>query len=196
MIDHDRQPRSLILLCIGLFLVLLSAAQNAPARDSRPACETTKTHCVLMSFPRFYMDHDEPAHEREARLKRNADGIDAATDSATERAWLVVTAWKESRLARFVDLDHPKCREGHDGWCDSGKAYGPSQLHGTDRDLTKKELYAETLRRFRRAANYCAARGYEYWLGGTALYGTGNRCTLATSAERVKMMWALAWRLQ
>lgn len=158
---------------------------------------TTATHCALMELAPWHEDREEDPRTRYDRLWDHSLAIESVTDNKTERAWLIQTAWNETKLARFVDFDEDKCRLGIGGWCDSGRAFGVTQLHDTDRDLIRAEQYAEALKRFRRAANYCVARGHDYWTGGTAQYGSGKHgvCTWKNAEKRVVMMRKIEGRL-
>ena len=177
-----------LVLSIGAFVGLAHGSEDLE-------CEGA-THCVLMLFPRHVSDKDEPGADRWERLKRIADGVDAATAKRVERAWLIQTAWHESRLARYVDLDQPRCRDGEKGVCDGGKAATVFQLHNTRRNLSKKEAAARASTVFRRAGNYCRSEGEDYFLGGTAHYARGGRhCTWADAEKRVALMWKISWRL-
>lgn len=194
MRDIQRPPVALWALLASV-LLLVMFARAAKAEEGDLECEGA-THCVLMSLPRWHEDMDEPYAERWERLKEMADGLDAATDNRLKKSWLIMTAWKESRLARFVDLDWPKCREGVKGWCDGGRAAGVIQLHGTDRDMGRAEYFRTGLRTFERGANYCESRGFDRFEGGTSHYARGGRhCEWSKAKERVEMMWKIHWQL-
>lgn len=170
-----------------LTLTHLSHADN-------PQCNTP-THCALEKFPRFYMDLEEPDKERAIRVDAIGDSINAVTDNPTERAWLIMQAWHEARLARFVDLDLPRCHEGWNGWCDNGAAWSVWQLQNTDRSGTREDAARAAIETMRQAGNHCAAQGYDYWIGGTALYGTGKSCVRKASEKRVAHMWQIRAQL-
>lgn len=193
MRDIQRPPVALWALLASV-LLLVMFARAAKAEEGDLECEGA-THCVLMSLPRWHEDMDEPYTERWERLKEIAGGIDAATQNRTERAFLVMTAYEESRLAKFVHLDLPKCREGKGGWCDRGRSFSVWQLKRMTRDETVAESAAVSLRRFKRAANYCAARGHDRLEGGIAMYATGNFCRWNDARRRVEKLWNMHWML-
>lgn len=181
---------------LWLFLAsIIALLMFGTARASDLDCEGA-THCVLMSFPRHHTDAEESDLDRWDRTKAIAEAIDAATDKRVERAWLLMTARRESHLARYVDFDWPLCRDADKKPCDSGRAFGLLQIHGTDRDMTRAEMFAHGLRLFRKAGNYCGARGHEYWVGGTAHYARGGlHCEWPEAESRIEEMWRIHWRL-
>lgn len=154
------------------------------------------TNDALSSFPIHKTDLDEEPQKRKRRMLAIAEAIDFATTSKKERAWLLMTARRESALARFVDLDHQRCSEGHGGVCDSGRAWSLWQLHGTTREGGRVAAAQIALTKFRKQANACAARGYPYWQGGISAYGTGNRCDWPEAEERYREMAHILVRLQ
>lgn len=185
-----------ILILTGAALVLSIGAFAGLANGSEDLDCEGATHCLLMSFPRHVSDKDEPGAERWERVKQIAKAIDAATSKRIERAWLAMTIYEESRMARYVDLDWPRCREGKKGTCDGGKAYGVTQVHGTDRQLSRKQLFERSLVIVRRGGNYCKKRGFPFWSGGISQYARGGRhCEWKSAAKRVARMWNYHWRL-
>lgn len=153
-------------------------------------------HCFLTRLPRHTTDADEKPLEREQRLREKAEAIKAATPKDTERAWLLMTGTRESHWARFVDLDLPRCRDGHDGRCDGGKAWSVWQLQGTNREGGATVAAKTAIEVFRRGANYCKARGYDYWEGGTAMYAKGGSCEWPEAESRVRQMWRIWGQIQ
>jgi hypothetical protein len=131
---------------------------------------------------------------RSARLADHARAIDAATDKRAEKALLIMTAWSESKFARFVDLDEPKCRDGIGGWCDKGRAFGVLQLHDTARDITRTEQYRLGIEAMRRAGNSCRSVG-DWWEGAVSQYATGSTCVWGMAKMRVELMWEIDWKL-
>lgn len=189
--DFTYFTAALAFLCSLVALTMFGVARGD---EPDPECQTP-THCVLMSFPRFYMDANEDDEARSLRLLANANAIDAATDRRDERALLIMKAWKESRLARFVDLDLPRCREGIGGWCDGGRSFSVFQVRGLSRDSSRVDAAKYALEAFKRGANYCRKRGHGYWMGGVAMYATGNICRWHPAKERVDFMWSVFARL-
>lgn len=146
---------------------------------------------ALQAMPRHSSDADEPEAERAERLGYLAGAIDGVSSNATERAVLLVIVRGESGLARFVDFDWDKCREGHHGWCDSGRAYGLAQLHGMLRTETRAEQMREALRRWRYHRQRCGSVA-----GAFAGYGSGSSCSVTEQAkERARQVERLAGRL-
>lgn len=185
-------PPFLAALALACSVILLAMVSRA---DERTECRSA-THCVLMKLPRWHGDLDEDDEARNVRLLTIANSIDAATDDRTERAFLLMKAWKESRLARFVDLDLPKCRDGHDGWCDSGRSFSVYQVRGISRDSSRTDAARHALAVFRRGANYCEKRGFDRWEGGVSQYARGGvHCSWIGAKERVEFMWKMAERL-
>lgn len=170
--------------------ILLAWALSGLAQGAEDA-----TMAALERVPVHTSDRDEEQDGRRKRLREIAVSIDLATDSLDERAWLIMTAARESGLAQYVTEDHDRCRLGTDGHCDSGRAFGTWQVHGTQRTLTKPEQAAFALKRFRQSARFCKARGVEYWLGGISAYATGYRCDWAEAKERLDSMRVIRGRL-
>lgn len=168
-----------------------SAQPEPPADKSEPSKAPTasKTLTALRSFPVAVDDRDEPADERAARIAEIAEAIDTATKSRLERAVLIVLVGGESKLARFVDFDLPKCREGHQGWCDSGRAYGLPQLHFMQRTETRLEQMQTAIRRWRGHRDRCRRHVPDDIAGGFAGYGSGGKCDLTKqSIDRAKQV--------
>jgi hypothetical protein len=158
------------------------------------------TLAALERIPVHNSDRDEAPEDRRKRLREVAAGVDAATPNLDERAWLVMTAKRESGLARYVTEDHDRCRLGRGGVCDGGTSFGPWQQKRMLRTETLAEQAVEALKRFRRAANYCSARGVDYWLGGTSQYALGRTfewggCSWPEAKERVADMLVIRGRL-
>lgn len=83
---------------------------------------------AILSLPAYAVDGEQTAHERETLVRPVAVAIVEATESKTERAFLVAQAWHETRFARYVLED--RCKDGPDGaQCDEGRAAGPWQVH-------------------------------------------------------------------
>ena len=122
---------ALCLICAALSSLALAGLAHG-STPSKTLVELERVHVHTT-------DKDEDQGERKKRLTVLAAAIDLATASLDERAWLIMTATRESGLARYVTEDHPRCSEGHGGWCDSGRAFGAWQLHATQRDLTHAE---------------------------------------------------------
>ncbi len=161
-----------------------------------PKKAVSKTLAALERFPRFKEDLDEPAEARHERLAALAAAIDSAGRTASERAFLAMKAWHESRLAVYVQMDTDRCRLGVGGRCDGGKAFGPIQLHGTERDLTLEQQMAAGLKQFRFGITRCKLRGEkDPILGSIALYATGNSCEWVGAAERLQTYKRLVVRL-
>jgi hypothetical protein len=142
-----------------------------------PKKAVSKTLAALERFPRWKEDLDEPAEPRHKRLAELAAAIDSAGRTASERAFLVTKAWHESRLAAYVQRDDDRCRLGVGGRCDGGKAFGPIQLQGTERNLTLEEQMTRGVKLFRFGKQRCKARGEKDPVrGAIALFATGNSC--------------------
>jgi hypothetical protein len=158
------------------------------------------TLAALERVPVHTSDRDEDPVERRKRKREIAEAIDAATPNLDERAWLIMTARRESGLAEFVTEDHDRCSTGQGGVCDGGSSFGAWQQKRMLRTETKAEQAVEALRRFRRAANYCSSRGVDYWSGGTSQYALGRTfewggCAWPEAKERVAEMLAVRGRL-
>jgi hypothetical protein len=125
---------------------------------------------------------NDPQHftrtSRCAWLGYLAGAIDGVARDRLERAALLVIVRGESGLARFVDFDWDKCREGHQGWCDSGRAYGLAQLHGMLRTETRAEQMREALKRWRYHRARCGSVA-----GAFAGYGSGSSCVVTKQAS-------------
>lgn len=149
---------------------------------------TTATHCALMELAPWHEDADEP--NRAERILDIADAIDAATVDPVERAFLAMTAYEESRLAKFVHLDEPKCREGRGGWCDDGKSFSPWQLKKMSRTETVSESAVVALTRYRQVLNACGNIA-----GAISMYATGKTCEWSEAPKREKKLWKMHWRM-
>ncbi len=174
---------------LALFAALLVATVVRASEGGK----TSKTLAQLQTFPVYTGDKSEPPDERLARLTELADAIDASTTKPHERALLIAVAWHESRFARYVQLDHEPCSKGHDGRCDGGRAFGPIQLHGTNRDLTLQQQFERGLRQLRYGAAKCQGKTLEETVrGAVSLFATGSRCSWSGADARVKT-WARVW---
>lgn len=160
------------------------------SHGSEPECATA-THCVLLDLPRWHEDLNEPREARNRRLKEIGDSVDTVTDKLKERAFLVMTANEESRLAQFVDLDWDRCRLGISGWCDKGKSFSVWQLKQMSRAETREQAASEALRRYRQGVNACGTVQ-----GGVAMYATGASCHWKKAASRVATMEYLEAQLR
>ncbi len=159
------------------------------------ASEPSKTLAALESFPVWEGDRSEPAEARKARLSDMADAIDSATKSREERALLIMKAWHESRFARYVQLDEPRCRDGVDGRCDHGESLGPWQQKGTARNISLEEQASRALKLLRDHMARCKSRGAEPVAGAIALYATGHSCSWSGAGERVATWRRIVGRL-
>jgi len=148
------------------------------------------TLAELERFRPFYMDRDELPEHRYERLSQIADAIDTATDSREERAFLVMTAWEEAKLARFVDFDWPRCRLGEHGWCDGGKTWSLWQLHGTSRDYGRVKAASLAITSYRSHKVRCGSIE-----GAIAGYATGGACVWGKAKQRAALMGRIGGRL-
>jgi hypothetical protein len=178
-----------------LALCLICAALSSLALQGLAHGAESTTLAVLSRTPIHRSDADEAPEDRRKRLREIAVAIDSATSDLDLRAWLIMTAARESGLARYVTDDGPKCRDGQGGRCDSGRAFGAWQLHRMTRQESYAEQAIEAVRRFKMAANSCRARGSDYWLGGISRYATGASCDWTEAAERLASMQAIRGRL-
>jgi hypothetical protein len=170
-----------------LFLVLVVALQVVGSLVGLAhAEEEPRTAAVLLALPRHETDRDELDGDRAQRLTEHGTAIDSATRDRLERGALVTLASREGvNLARFVDLDEPKCREGRAGWCDHSKAWSVYQLHGTDRTGDRAWAAREALSRWRFHGTRCARMGFDRVVGAFAGYATGGKaCDTADARER------------
>jgi hypothetical protein len=189
VIPNPSRDSNTVTLCFLAALIFIFAALLYVPRAH--GAEPSKTLVQLQAMRRHHTDKDEPELDRAERLGYLAGAIDGVARDALERAVLLVIVRGESGLARFVDLDWDKCREGHQGWCDSGRAYGVAQLHGMLRTETRAEQMREALKRWRYHRQRCGSVA-----GAFAGYGSGNSCTLtAQSIERAKSAERLARKL-
>lgn len=105
---------------MNLFTPILAAAV-ALATVDEPA--DLAVYKAITGTPRAYVDRDEDAKERAARLRDVAVAITAATSSLEERAALVAVGASEALWSSRVGAD--KCRKGT---CDPGKDGKPKAL--------------------------------------------------------------------
>ena len=191
----NRDLRAFLIL-VGTATCLSAGAFAGLAKGAEDLDCEGATHCLLMSFPRHVSDKDEPEAERWERVKQIASALDAATSNRIERAWLAMTIFEESRMARYVDLDWPKCRDGEGGQCDGGRAYGLTQVHNTNRKMSRKQLFERSLKLVKAGGNYCKKRGFSFWAGGISQYARGGRhCEWKSAEKRVARMWSYHWRM-
>jgi len=182
-----RHIQSLTLaLLVSNAVPLPSVASAGELPHSEAVAHHGGTLGVLLRFPRYEGDANEPESERVERLRELASAIDAATPWSAERALLVTVAKHESQLARHVQLDEAACRDGESHQCDSGAAWSPFQLHGTDRQGGGRRAARIALSRLRGAAERCGGDTLETrYHGALALYATGSKCTWSGTAERI-----------
>lgn len=174
----------------GFLLVLLAwlaITTMAWTGLARGAGDLDKIEQVLNSFPVHKSDMGEEPSIRATRLHYIARAV-GSIENKHEQAWLMMTAKRESNLAAYVDEDHDKCRLGLNGHCDGGLAWSIWQLHGTDRTGTREQAAQLAIETFRKNANYCKARGFDYYLGGTSLYATGKTCDWPEALDRIVEM--------
>lgn len=183
--------KSTLALCL-ICAALSSLALAGLAHGTEPE---TRTESALHRVPVHRSDADEAPEDRRQRLRDIAVAIDSATPDLDLRAWLIMTAQRESGLAAYVTEDGPKCRDGQGGRCDSGRAFGAWQLHRMTRTESYTEQAIEAVRRLKMAANSCRARGSDYWLGGISRYATGASCDWAEAKERLASMRSIRGRL-
>lgn len=145
---------------------------------------------LLQQAPREVSDLDEDDAVRAARMEELAEAIDAATPHLHERALLYTQGSHESQWAAFVHLDLPRCSEGHKGWCDSGRAFSPWQLHGTTRTEDMAWAAAKALAHLRYQAKRCKRPDLTTDAGVRAAisgYATGGKmCSWKGAGERVQ----------
>lgn len=190
MNEPTRSLFALWAVCAALCALLLISA----ARADEPDCVTI-THCAVMSLPIWHEDTDEDPAEQSSRLLNLANGIDTATGDRLERALLIQQAHSETRFANFVMTDAPRCREGLGGWCDGGRAFGPWQLHFTDRTETLAEQAEAAIRQLRYGGTYCRRKGYDYLEGAISVYATGQLvCDWPEAKQRARKTWVI-WRV-
>jgi hypothetical protein len=170
-----------------LFLVLVVTLQVVGCLVGLAhAEEQPRTAAALLALPRHETDRDELDVDRTARMTEHGTAIDGTTADRLERGALVTLASREGvNLARFVDLDEPKCREGRAEWCDGGRAWSVYQLHGTDRTGDRAWAAREALSRWRFHGTRCARMGFDRVVGAFAGYATGGKaCDTADARER------------
>lgn len=151
--------------------------------------------CVLLAFAPHVSDAGETEEARTERLTEVYEAVVSATDDPDEQAWLLMTGWRESSWAGYVYHDLPKCSEGIGGHCDGGRAWSLWQAHGTDRQGGVQVAARIAIETFRLKANYCRARGFDYWLGGTSLYAS-KTCSWPEAEERVQQARRIAGGLR
>lgn len=193
MLVRVSEPKGFLGLLVALAM-LLSWALSGLAHGAG------STLAALERIPVHVSDRDEPSEDRRKRLAAIAEAIDAATTNLDERAWLIMTAKRESGLAAFVTEDHEPCKRGRGGRCDSGRSFGAWQQKRMLRTETHAEQAVEALKRFRRAANYCHSRGVDYLQGGTSQYALGRTfefggCSWPEAKERIREMRVIRGRL-
>lgn len=162
----------------------LAHGQEKSPPEKRP-CESP-THCALLSLPVHYTDKDEEERARWERLLDLSEVITGATERPLRQAVLVILAWHESRLARYVYED--RCSDGPAGEleCDQGRARGPFQLQDSE-NYTVPGDHAEQakraigvwlfgLRRCRKAVKDALA-------GAFSSYGSGGHCAPSKSSK-------------
>jgi hypothetical protein len=189
MIPNPSRDSNAVTLCFLAALIFIFAMLLYSPRAH--GAEPSNALVQLQAMPRHHTDADEPELDRAERLWYLAGAIDGVARNSLERAVLLVIVRGESGLARFVDLDLPKCREGHQGWCDSGKAFGVAQLHGMKRTETRAEQMREALKRWRYHRARCGSM-----VGAFAGYASGNSCEpTAQSIARAQAAREMARRL-
>lgn len=148
----------------------------------------SSTYSALASLPPHVTDAEEPPPIRERRLRGIAAAIDGAARDRTERAALIVLAYQETRLARYVQED--RCSDGPRGdrECDSGLAHGLWQIHDAPRFKVPESLddQAKLARKlWSGGRNMCRRMGVRDELAGAYVaYGTGGKCSLTKWAEK------------
>jgi hypothetical protein len=189
MIPNPSRGSNAVTLCFLAALIFIFVALLYSPRAH--GAEPSSTLVELQAMPRHHTDADEPDIDRAERLGYLAGAIDGVARNALERAALLVIVRGESGLARFVDLDWDKCRNGLQGWCDSGRAFGVAQLHGMLRTETRAEQMRVALSRWCHHRQRCGSVA-----GAFAGYGSGSSCNLtAQSIERAKSAERLAGKL-
>jgi hypothetical protein len=152
--------------------------------------------CLLLAFAPHVSDAGETEEARTERLTDVYEAVVSATDDPDEQAWLLMTGDRESHWAGYIYRDESRCRDGIGGRCDGGKAWSFWQLHGTDRRGGVTVAARVAIKTFRLKANYCRARGFDYWVGGTSLYATGKTCSWPEATERVRQAQSIAGGLR
>lgn len=177
------ETKTLLSLCAVCALLLTHMiARGALGEESR-------TYSILNNAPVWHEDINEPPDERRARLLEIAEAVDGATSNLDERSALLTLIKHETHAARYVHLDEPRCRNGVGGRCDDGKAWGLTQLHGTDRKGTARDAMDISVRTLRFGLKRCKS-----WNGAFSSFATGGKCSLDMS-ERVETMRAYRSRL-
>ncbi len=176
-------------------LVGLSFGLSALAWAGLAQAESDQVYAFLMRSTPHYTDKAETMEERGVRMRRLSAAMHSATTKSDELAFLLMKGERESRWARYVDLDEDRCRKGEDGKCDGGKAWSPWQIWGTDRKGGSEYAAKKALSIFRKGARYCKARGYDYYEGGVAMYAKGGTCSWSVARARVKRMWVIHWQI-
>jgi len=144
----------------------------------------TLTLAIMLTLPQSHLDRDETPEQRAALIKPWADGIDAVSRNAFDRAALVAIAWHESGgFARYV-LEH-RCSDGPRGAkeCDSGHARGAFQVHPWCKATTVE------------GEAQCAASAYRFALSrcgdnvsAFGQYASGNACRPMPQREKTRLM--------
>lgn len=177
------------------FLIIAALWFGVVFMASRALGETDGTLASLMRAPVHRTDSSEADEVRRKRLRSIAAAIDSATTNSDERAWLIMTAIRESGLAAYVTEDHPKCSTGQGGVCDGGLAFGTWQVHRMARTEDKAKQASTALRLFRAAGTRCARAGHDYWLGGISGYARGLACEWGPAKQRLEHLRAIRGRL-
>lgn len=190
---------ALVVLLDVLALVGLSGRAGA-IEQTEPAAEVSPTLAALLQLPAHVTDLDEPEADRLARLSLIADAIDAATDDQLVRAALVVLAWHETRLARYVHEE--RCSDGPRGAreCDSGRARGLWQIHDAPEWSVPDSIEAQAAlaaRLWRGYRHRCRIDSRDDIAGAFVGYGTGGKCAPTKwAAKRAAHTRAVSGRLR
>lgn len=155
---------------------------------------TAGTDSPMGKFPIAWVDRDEPAAERDARLAMVWEAVKGMP--RRDRAAVLAIANGESRFAAYVMRDCVDKPPDATGNCDHGKARGPWQLWPAVcpelHALPRGELSADALR----AGAECARRHWLFALRrcngnveqSFAAYG-GRRCDQVTDSTAFKLRW-------
>lgn len=171
--------------------IFLSSALISGSSNAHSSCVTVEEFVERTPVSKY----DTRDRRNKKRRKEIAAAIQNVGKTSRDRAFLIMTARRESGLARFVDLDEDKCKSEGTEWCDWGKAYSVWQLHGMERSESREESADIAADRFRSSANYCRRQGYDYIEGGISLYATGESCLWKHAKSRAKEMNSIAGAL-
>lgn len=155
-----------------ILLTLLSSIAKAPEKQSA-------TYEALARMPVHVTDLDEEESARKERLLGVAQAIDTASSEPLDRAVLVVLAWRETRLARYVH--EGRCSDGPRGKyeCDRGLAKGLWQIHDA-REWSVPEADEEqaslALRLWKGGRARCRRDNPDELAGAFVSYGSGGSC--------------------